>query len=169
MTTEKEQTMELWELAAREGVRDCIAKYNAYGDSGRLDEMIEVFAEDAVMEMDGDAYTGRAAIRDIMTSSGRGFIDFAKRAGTPRDAPLVRHYTSTIVITVDSPTTAHAELYYVVLMFRGIDHWGRYVDDYVCVDGEWKIARRQEWMDGASQGGFGAEHMVRLGRSGYGT
>ncbi len=43
--------MELWELAARESIRDLVARYNANGDSGRFEQQMQVFAPDAVMEL----------------------------------------------------------------------------------------------------------------------
>ena len=43
--------MEPWELIARESVRDLVARYNANGDSGRFDPLLELFAEEAVMEL----------------------------------------------------------------------------------------------------------------------
>ena len=30
----------------------------------------------------------------------------------------------------------------------GLDHWGRYVDEYRTVDGQWKFARRRVTVDG---------------------
>ena len=60
--------MELWELVARESIRDCIARYNANGDSGRIDEMVEVFAPDGVMETGNGRYEGRDAIHAFMSS-----------------------------------------------------------------------------------------------------
>ena len=36
--------MELWELVARESIRDLVARYNANGDSGRFDQVLELFA-----------------------------------------------------------------------------------------------------------------------------
>ena len=36
--------MELWELAARERIRDGLARYNWSGDSLRLDELAEPLA-----------------------------------------------------------------------------------------------------------------------------
>jgi hypothetical protein len=38
--------MELWELAARESIRDRIARWNAGGDAGRFAEMVMVLAPD---------------------------------------------------------------------------------------------------------------------------
>ena len=45
--------MELWELVARESIRDLVARYNANGDSGRFEQMMKVFADDAVVELVG--------------------------------------------------------------------------------------------------------------------
>ena len=57
--------MELWEIEARESVRDLVARYNANGDSGRIEQMVELFAEDAVLLIAPSAeYVGRDAIQD---------------------------------------------------------------------------------------------------------
>ena len=60
--------MEVWELVARESIRDCIARYNANGDSGRIDQMVEVFAPDGIMETGSGRYVGRDAIHAFMSS-----------------------------------------------------------------------------------------------------
>ena len=60
---DEELSMEVWELIARESIRDCIARYNANGDSGRIDQMVEVFAPDGIME------TGRRATRAATRST----------------------------------------------------------------------------------------------------
>ncbi|HVV30839.1 MAG TPA: nuclear transport factor 2 family protein [Mycobacteriales bacterium] len=159
--------MELWELVAREEIRSCVARYNAAGDAGRMDDMMGAFAEDAIMEIDGEQTKGRDAIAAIFRDAGRGFVRYAKTAGTPRDVPVLKHFTSTLDITVSSPTEAHASMYYAVLMYHGLDHWGRYVDDYKPVGDRWYIAHRREFMEGASVGGFGARHMAEMGRGGF--
>ena len=41
----------MWELEARESIRDIVARYNANGDSGRFDEVMVLFAPDAVMQV----------------------------------------------------------------------------------------------------------------------
>ena len=52
--------MEHWELDAREQLRDLVARYNANGDTGRFEQVLDLFAPDAVMEIgDGRTYTGR--------------------------------------------------------------------------------------------------------------
>ncbi|HVY10857.1 MAG TPA: nuclear transport factor 2 family protein [Mycobacteriales bacterium] len=148
--------MELWELVAREEIRECIAGYNAYGDSGRMAEMLDMFTDDAVMEIEGVAAKGRQAIAEVMKEAGRSFVAYAKAAGTPRDRPVLRHFTSTVTIRVVSEVAAQASLYYFVFMHHGLDHWGRYDDEYRCVDGRWRISHRREQLEGAIEGGFGA-------------
>jgi hypothetical protein len=46
--------MEIWELVARESIRDTIARYNSKGDAARWDELEELFAAYAVMDIDGE-------------------------------------------------------------------------------------------------------------------
>ena len=60
--------MELWELVARESIRDCIARYNANGDSGRIDEMVRCSRPTAIMETGSGRYEGRDAIHTFMSS-----------------------------------------------------------------------------------------------------
>ena len=59
--------MELFELIARESIRDLVQRYNANGDSGRFDPMLELFAEDATMELPNETYRGRAEIRAFLS------------------------------------------------------------------------------------------------------
>jgi hypothetical protein len=159
--------MELWELAARESVRDLIARYNAYGDGGQMTDLLELFTEDAVMQMEDDVFEGRPAIADGFVAAGRRFVAFAKASGTPRDLPVLRHLTSTTVITVTSPTTATAASYFLTFMHHGPDHWGSYHDEFRAVDGRWSIARRRTVVEGATAGGMGAQELARRGKGGY--
>ena len=42
------------ELRARESIRDLVARYNANGDTGRFDQVVELFAPDAVHSARGN-------------------------------------------------------------------------------------------------------------------
>src|SRR3954451_23105615 len=171
--------MEVWELIARESIRDCIARYNANGDSGRIDQMVEVFAPDGIMETGSGRYEGRAAIHAFMSS----VADRGRPAGddseeppnqetvilTPTQeglgrgrVPFIRHFTATTQIAVLSETQATARSYYLFLTVHGLDHWGRYLDEFAPVDGKWLITHRREITDAAFEGGWGA-------RAGEGT
>ncbi|MDQ1696202.1 MAG: hypothetical protein QOJ03_1555 [Frankiaceae bacterium] len=134
--------MEQWELAAREHVRDLIAHYNLAGDRGWIDDMIALFAEDAVLAVDDVAHEGREAIRSVFTEA------------TGPHPELIRHFTATLKIDVVSPDQATARCYFQVLTAQGLDHWGRYTDRFVRVDGEWRFAQRSVRIDGATPGGW---------------
>jgi hypothetical protein len=141
--------MELWELVARESIRDLVARYNASGDAGRFDPMLELFAEEAVMEVPGGVHHGRAAIRAF-------FEGVSQRTGGGRAAPFVRHLTATHQIDVLSETEARGRCYYAVLTDRGLDHWGRYVDEYRRLGGRWLFWRRRVTLDAEVPGGWSA-------------
>lgn len=140
--------MELWELVARESIRDLVARYNANGDAGRFAEMVKVFAPDAVMELvsaDGRVrrFEGTEAITNIFTET-KAAWDAAGRG----PAHHVRHFVATHQIDVDDPSHARGRSYFLVLMAHGVDHWGRYVDRYETRDGQWRIVERRALSDG---------------------
>jgi hypothetical protein len=140
--------MELWELVARESVRDLVARYNANADSGRFDQVVECFAPDAVMELDGRPYRGREEIRTIFTGVAAGLRNEA------REPIIVRHHTSTLQIDAAGPHDVSSRCYYQVLGRRGLDHWGRYLDRYGLVDGRWYFVHRREFLDGFTPGSW---------------
>ena len=43
--------LQVTDLLAREAIRDLVVRYNAYGDSGLFDRMIELFAPDATVAL----------------------------------------------------------------------------------------------------------------------
>jgi hypothetical protein len=64
--------MDLWELAARERIRDTLARYSWSGDSLRLDEFAHAFCEDGELQLRGrDPVRGRAAVIDSSAVSQR--------------------------------------------------------------------------------------------------
>ena len=56
--------------------------------------------------------------------------------------------TATLQIDVDDQSHARGRSYVAVVMAHGLDHWGRYLDDYVMDGGRWLIARRRAFTDG---------------------
>lgn len=140
--------MDLDELIAREAVRDLVARYNANADSGRFDEVIELFAPDAVMEIPGVRHEGRDAIATMFRSVRERVVDSAPEGVRPH----LRHFTATLQIDVDDAEHAHSRCYFAVLMPHGLDHWGRYVDDFVRIDGQWRFARRRVDTEGHAVG-----------------
>ena len=142
--------MELWELVARESIRDLVARYNANGDSGRFEEMLKVFADDAVMEIvsaDGTVrrFEGVAEVGTIFTDT-KADWDGSTKAGPTRHH--VRHFVSTHQIDLVDETHARGRCYFLVVMGHGIDHWGRYIDEYGVREGAWVITQRRALSDG---------------------
>jgi uncharacterized protein (TIGR02246 family) len=152
--------MELWELEARESIRDLVARYNANGDSGRIDAMAELFADDAVMVIAPDAeHEGRKAIHAFFSGVASGTRD---QIGS--GVRFIRHYTATHQIDVLSPTEARGRCYYAVLTDRGLDHWGRYIDEYRRIDGRWRFWRRTCTTDARVDGSWAQASSERRDR-----
>jgi hypothetical protein len=140
--------MDVDDLIARESVRDLVARYNGYGDSGRFDELAELFAPEAVMEivqLSGALvrHEGREAIGQIFS---RVSDRVSGRQGDPPS--YIRHNTATHVIDLVDADHARGRCYFVVYMSHGLDHWGRYVDDYRRVEGRWVFAHRKVYVEG---------------------
>jgi 3-phenylpropionate/cinnamic acid dioxygenase small subunit len=156
--------MELWELIARESIRDLVARYNANGDSGRFEEMLKVFAEDASMELvavDGTVrrYDGIDQVATIFTETKANWDASASSGGTGSSARgsstsgtaarhHIRHFTATHQIDLVDESHARGRCYFLVIMPHGVDHWGRYVDEYGTRDGRWVITQRRALSDG---------------------
>jgi ketosteroid isomerase-like protein len=142
--------VEAWELAAREQIRDTIARYAHCVDGGRFDDLVELFTPDGVLEIDGEPpRRGRDAIRAFVNSTGQ---DLAAGTG----APHIRHHVDSVVIELDGPERARARCYFLAVTDGGVDHWGRYADELRPTDGGWQFARRRVRTDGVTPGGWAA-------------
>jgi len=136
--------MDVEELVAREAIRDLVARYNANADTGRFETVLELFAPDAVLELPDESFEGRPAIGEMFRSVRTRVVD-----STPAGVrPHLRHFTATLQIDVDDADHARSRCYFAVLMPHGLDHWGRYVDEFVRIDGRWHFARRCVTTDG---------------------
>jgi hypothetical protein len=140
--------MDVHDLIARESIRDLVARYNAYGDSGRFEALAELFAGDAVMEI---VQLGGGVVRhEGRDDIGRIFSRVSDRIESrPGDGPsYIRHFTATHQIDLVDADHAEGRLYFVVLMPHGLDHWGRYVDRYQRVADGWVFAHRKVHVEG---------------------
>ena len=148
--------MDLWELTARERIRDSIARYTWSGDAFRLDDMVLAFCEDGVLEVRGQGpFRGR---QDIIGFLGGGVAgvggDEARRAALKEQASaagvtrIVRHVVSNIRFLELTPEHAKVASYFTVVTEIGLDHAGRYRDTFVPVGDEWLIQHRFVSTDG---------------------
>jgi hypothetical protein len=86
------------------------------------------------------------------------FADTAARlAGDVATPRAVRHVSATHQVDVDDADHARGRAYYVVFLDDGPDHWGRYIDEYRCDDGVWRIARRRVTVDGRVPGSWASD------------
>ena len=130
--------MQLWELIAREQIRDSLARYNWSGDSLRLDELAQSFCDDGALEVRGQPpLRGRAAIVEFL-----GGIAKAEPSGTSRPKRIVRHHLTNIRFADLTPEQARVSSYFTVFTEIGLDHFGRYRDTFVPVGDEWLIRHR---------------------------
>ncbi len=143
-----------WELHAREQIRDLVARYNANGDSGRLDDVIELFARNATLEIDSVRFCGSVEIRSM----------FERAAEQTRSEPggYIRHFTATHQIDLVDANSARGRAYFQVLTPAGLDHWGRYLDEYSQSAGKWLFRARTVRVDGRVAGGWSERALARL-------
>jgi hypothetical protein len=90
---------------------------------------------------DGQVYSG---IEQVMTI----FTGTKETTGAASGFTHVRHSTTTHQIDLVDETHANGRLYFFVVTDIGLDHWGRYVDSYVSLNGQWKFASRKVTVDG---------------------
>jgi hypothetical protein len=147
--------VQLWELAAREQVRDLAVRYHAAGDRGRVDEVVALFSPDGALVVDGVEHTGHDEIRALLSTA----------AGPVPER--VAHFIGTVQLDVHDADHAGGECYFQVLTPAGLDHWGRYRDRYLRIDGAWRFARRSVRVDGAVPGGWAARRGYPAARSAH--
>jgi hypothetical protein len=143
--------MDLAEVIARASIRDTLATYNHGGDAGDLTTLARCFAPAGVLELiGGENATGPAGVIALLSS-------VTSSEGKPwrwhePSQPYIRHHVSNVRITVESPERATSASYFAVLTSQGLDHWGRYRDVLVPVDGRWLFAHRQVRVDHRDEG-----------------
>jgi ketosteroid isomerase-like protein len=142
--------VEPWVLDARECIRETIARYAHAADTGHFDELASLFAPEGVLEVANEPpLVGRDAIREYLEGVG------VALAGATT-VPLIRHHTSSVSIDVVGPDEARARCYFLAITEHGVDHWGRYRDNFVRHDEAWLFAHRRVRTDGTTPGGWAA-------------
>lgn len=131
-------TTEIWELVAREQIRDTLARYNWSGDAGRLNDLAATFSVDGILEIRGqEPLRGRPAIVAFL---GGVTGELATKSAV---RPVVRHNLANVLFTAITPDTAHVSSYFTVVTHIGLDHFGRYRDTLVPAEGTWLISHRK--------------------------
>lgn len=137
--------MEMWELVAREQIRDTLARYNWAGDAGRLADLAETFCVDGVLQIRGaEPPRGRSEIVAFLGGvTGRIAVEADVQ-------PVVRHNVANILFTSVTPDAAQVCCYFTVVTHIGLDHCGRYRDVLVPDGDTWLIKHRKVATDWAA-------------------
>ena len=137
--------MDMWELVAREQIRDTLARYNWSGDAFRLDGLAETFCTDGVLEIRGlEPLRGRTEIASFL-SGVTGTV-----AGDVDVKPIVRHNLANVLFTGLTADQAEVSSYFTVVTHIGLDHFGRYRDTLVPDGDTWLIKHRKVSTDWAA-------------------
>jgi len=137
--------VEMWELVAREQIRDTLARYNWSGDAGRLNALADTFCTDGLLEIRGsEPLRGRSEIATFLGGiTGKIAIDADV-------TPIVRHNVANVLFTELAPDRARVDSYFTVLTHMGLDHYGRYRDILVPESDTWLIKHRKVSTDWAA-------------------
>jgi hypothetical protein len=135
----------MWELVARERIRDTLARYNWSGDAGRLADLAETFCADGVLEIRGiGPVCGRS---EIVAFLGGVTGNIAVQAAVK---PIVRHNVANVAFTGLTRERAQVSSYFTVFTHIGLDHFGRYRDTLVPDGDSWLIKHRKVSTDWAA-------------------
>jgi SnoaL-like domain len=137
--------VEIWELVAREHIRDTLARYNWSGDAGRLDELADTFCADGVLEIRGlEPLRGRSKIVAFL-----GGVTRSVAVGADVK-PIVRHNVANVLFDDVARDRAQVSCYFTVVTHIGLDHLGRYRDVLVPDGNTWRIKHRKVSTDWAA-------------------
>ncbi|ASW89869.1 nuclear transport factor 2 family protein [Mycobacterium marseillense] len=139
--------MEIWELEARESVRQTLADYTAATDRFDLRALAACFCDEGVLEFTGgtEPLTGPAQIEAGLGAA----ITRPLQPGAPARQPPthVRHHVSSIKFASVARHRVEVSSYFAVHTDIGLDHWGRYRDVLVPARGRWLFAHRRIGVD----------------------
>lgn len=146
-----DSVVEIWELAIRESVRQTLADYTAGTDRNRIQDVASCFAPDGALTFTGgEPMIGPAAIAAGLSAQ----VD--RFAENPVPLTHVRHHVSSVRFGLVARDRVEVSSYFLALTNIGVDHWGRYRDVLIPVDGRWLFASREAVADG-----FSAESLMR--------
>jgi SnoaL-like domain len=136
--------MERWEVEARLAITDLTSRYTRAGDTGRVSDFSEVFADDGEFEINGGRKAqGHQAIAILMEEVKAAF------AKAPPGFFPARHHVTGLTIDFGDPDHATGRSYFLLIGGWGPDHWGVYRDRFERRGSSWRLARRHAVMEGA--------------------
>lgn len=140
MTTYAEDRAEIENLQAR---------YLFALDWQDPDEYAGTFAENGVLDWVGGIVRGREAIREECHNM-RAYFTKRGEGEAPTRPPRLRHFITTVVITVDGDRASSRSLWFEIdndtrLRTPYVGGYGHYEDELSRVDGKWLFTFRKIW------------------------
>jgi hypothetical protein len=137
---------EIQRIIDRLDVERLLAAYTAYGDAGRIEEFAALFAEDGVLELQGERrMTGPAEVGAFARETGR------RLSAVPGLLPG-GHHVSSRLIEPTGPDQATSSSVFLFVGTSGVDHWGTYRDRLVRTSAGWRFAHRSVRVTGYAPG-----------------
>jgi 3-phenylpropionate/cinnamic acid dioxygenase small subunit len=135
---------ELEEGAARAQIRNTIAIYNNAGDRGRIEEVLEAFAEAAVYDLPSQRMEGHKQIFEFLSGvAARGRAAAAGDTQTASKGAGARHHLTTQRIEFTSDSEADAWTYFFTMSRGEVFQEGLYIDHLARTPKGWKIKHRR--------------------------
>jgi hypothetical protein len=142
----RSEDLEMWELSAREKVRDTIAEYAFAVDRPSLSWITQLFSEDGVLEIVGQ---DRGVTREGLAQM------FRNRAAASTPAPgtpYAKHVVGSIRFIDVQPHRIEVRSYFVRFDRDRAIQWGTYEDVLVAREARWLIQERRVTIEAAAPG-----------------
>lgn len=153
----------LQQLADRVLIRELMDRYGTVHDSGTPDQYADLFTPDGEIAIGGGPVLVKGR-EGLLAQAQRDHDRYGETDGNGRWTSIMRHLISNAEITLTGDDTAEGTCYVTTVVRKGdvgplILSISRYVDRYVKAGGEWRIARREIFLefgnsDLAAQMGF---------------
>jgi hypothetical protein len=141
----------LQQIADRTLIRELMDRYGTVHDSGTPEQYADLFSSDGEIAIGGGPVLvkGRAA---LMEQAQRDHDRYGDTDANGRWTSIMRHLISNAQITLTGDTTAEGTCYVTTVVRKGdvgpaILSISRYVDRYVKTAGEWRIERREIFLE----------------------
>ncbi len=141
----------LRQIADRTLIRELMDRYGTVHDSGTPEQYADLFTSDGEIAVGGGLtlVKGREA---LMEQARRDHDRFGETDANGRWTSIMRHVISNAQITLTGDTTAEGTCYVTTVVRKGdvgpaILSISRYVDRYVKTAGEWRIERREIFLE----------------------
>ena len=141
----------LQRIAERTLIRELMDRYGTVHDSGTPEEYADLFSPDGEIAIGGGPVLvkGREA---LMEQAQRDHDRYGETDANGRWTSIMRHLISNAQISLTGDDTAEGTCYVTTVVRKGdvgpeILSISRYVDRYVKADGEWRIERREIFLE----------------------